>query len=160
MDASKIYALKTNALPLGIFAYVVIALSPPPPGSLETFPFFKWSLFSTASNRKEDVVAIIRSVDGKLLSKPTLFYDMKNTFPSAAAKDSRFAKTLDRLRYAIIIKNDKIKTQTLDIINKYYMCGPKNVEYDVAIIQYNPIKRYKEKIIERTEVIGKFSKNG
>lgn len=121
MDASKIYALRTNALPLGIFAYVAIALSPPPAGSLETFPFFKWSLFSTASNSKKDVVAIIRSVDGKILEKPTLFYDMKNIFSTASAKDSRFAKTLDRLNYAILNNNKNIEQKTINIINKYYM---------------------------------------
>lgn len=153
------YRMRAVALPLGVFAYVAIALSPPPTGSLETFPFFNWSLFSQTSDKKLDVVAIIRSVDGKPLSKPAFFYDMKDRFAVAAAKNSRFAKTIDRLAFAILSNDEEIERRTRDLVEKHYFRESGQMEYDIAMILYDPLERYRTGKIDKVKVLRRYSKN-
>jgi hypothetical protein len=158
MRGISAYRARTTALPLGVFAYVAIALWPPPAGSLETFAFFNWSLFSQTSDKRQDVVAIVRSIDGYPLAAPAYFYDMQDTFAAAKARDTRFAKTLDRLAFAVLTNDSAIEQGTRKLVEQHYMREVGDIEYEVAIISYNPLDRYRSGQVDSFQVLRSYSK--
>jgi len=124
----------------------------------EIFPFFNWSLFSAASNPKTDNVLVIRSVDGVKLARPTLFYDMGRRFSAAKRGDSRVAKATDQLRYAVTYHDPAREKQLRATIETTFMGEADQVEYDLAVMAYDPIERLNSGAILARQTIRSYRK--
>src|SRR5690349_19153873 len=67
----------------------------------EIFPFFNWSLFSSSAGERNEYALLIRSVEGQSLTKPQLFYEMKDTFTHARQRDINVSKVVQELGSAL-----------------------------------------------------------
>lgn len=140
--------------------YFVVAMGPKPATALEVFPFFNWSLFSSSSASRIDRVIIIKSINGAPLDEPTYFYNTKGIFRAADSKDSKLAKSVDRLAVARMTKNIAAEKAVRALIEQQYMNEVETVEYDVASIRYDPIVRFKTGEIDSTSIIASYRKGG
>ncbi|MEM7666508.1 MAG: hypothetical protein AAF250_11680 [Pseudomonadota bacterium] len=93
------------------------------------------------------------------MDEPTHFYDLKDRFGSAEARDSRLAKTADRLAYALLNDDPVQERNTRRLIEHHYMRDARSVEYDLAMITYDPIRRYREGEVKAMLVLKRYSKS-
>lgn len=152
------YRTRSALSQTGVLLYVIIALTAVPAGSLELYPFFKWSLFSAAQNPKADNVLVVGSLNGVPLDSPTLFYDLGDRFSAAKRRDSRLAKTVDRLAYAVAHNNKKMEGRIRNVIETYWLRDVDHIEYDIRQIRYDPIKYYNDGEIISSRTIAQYRK--
>ena len=143
--------------PALVLAYAATASSMSYIQNTEVFPFFNWSLFSSASNPKTDVVMIVRSIDGKTLARPTLFYTLRS-FQAARSRDSRFLKTLDKLYIAVKRGDPNAERRLRNLVENVYMAEADHAEYDLAVIQFDPIERLRTGEIRNVTVVRSYRK--
>jgi hypothetical protein len=139
-------------------SYALIALAARPSGEIELFPFFNWSLFTSAGQYRGDATLLIRSIDGHQLSSPRLFYDMKDTFAAARAKDSRLMKLIDLWSNKIRAGDEDAASAIRATVEKTFMADVGAVDYDLVIVTYDPIRRLHDGTIDSINSIGHFEK--
>lgn len=145
--------------PTAILLYALLALGMTNARSgTEFYPFFNWSLFSNASAIKKDVVVIVRSVNGQVLAEPKLFYDLPNVFYSARTGDSRFGKALNRLNHSVLAGDQQTEAALRAVIEVTFMREARQMKYDLAVITYNPLDRYKSGRINNIQIIKSYDK--
>jgi hypothetical protein len=153
------YRLRRSLAPAAILAYVVLALAGAPAGRAELFPFFNWSLFSAAVNPKIDVVLVVHAIDGVELDRPRTFYELPERFPAARARDTRLAKSLDRLAEAVEAGDRAAEKSIRSLIERTFMADASQVRYEVARIGYDPIERYETGRLVRSQTLARYEKN-
>lgn len=142
-----------------VCGYAAMAVLVKPPGNLpELFPFFSWSLFSTSSDHRTDVTLRVRSVDGRPLAEPTLFYHLKDTFAAARDKDPRLMKLLDRLAVAIRSADTRTADHLREVVELTFMREVAAIDYDLVLVSYNPIERLRSGAIDSVQVVASFKK--
>lgn len=156
--AYKAYLVRRTFAPALVLAYAAVAITATSVRHNELFPFFNWSLFSTSSNPKFDTVLIVRSIDGKPLQRPQLFYSLTDHFGAARTRDSRLAKALDRWANAILTGDDTTSISLKRVTEQTFMREAKSVDYDVAVIRFDPIERLNNGIIRETKILASFKK--
>ncbi|MGH6753784.1 MAG: hypothetical protein ACREDP_16625 [Bradyrhizobium sp.] len=143
---------------MGVVAYAALAIALKPAGAIEFFPFFNWSLFSESSDRKGDVVLLVTRINGKAVTPPRFFYDMKETFVVARDKDPRLMKLLDRWLYAILNKDAETAARLRAVVEKTFMAEASDVDYDLDLAVYDPVRRLRTGDIEELRIISSFAK--
>ena len=128
------------------------------PDVLETFPFFNWSLFSHSSSVRTDVVVRLQSIDGRVLSSPRFYYDMKETFRLARNQDPNLFKIADRLNVALRANDEKAVDQLRRLIEQRYMAEVGSAEYDVVLLIYDPVHRLQSGEIKKAVILASFIK--
>ncbi|MDX8513513.1 hypothetical protein [Mesorhizobium captivum] len=136
-----------------LFLYPVISLFGPAHGHDEFYPFFRWNLFSASAEIRGDSVIIIKEIGGVPLAKPTIFYDLGPYFAAARTKDVRLAKLLDNLVRAERSGDHAVSDHLTSVINETFMPDQAQVKYDVAVITYNALQRYRTGEILKTSII-------
>lgn len=136
----KRYYLRQTLGPILMLAYIIVAILGKPASTAELFPFFNWSLFSTSSNPRADIVVIVRSIDGKALPEEQYFYALTDVFETARSRDSRFAKALDRLAHAKV-NSTSVEHDLRKSIERNFMREASHMEYDLTQIIFDPIDR-------------------
>ena len=136
-----------------LILYPIVAFSGPRQGKAEFYPFFVWNLFSRATDKAGDAVVVVHEINGKPLSSPALFYDLGGHFSAAKRKDIRLGKMLDNLVAAEVSGNRKLSDQLSDVIEQTYLAEANQAKYDVAVIYYHPIKRYKTGRIDHMVIV-------
>lgn len=110
-------------------------------------PFFSWFLFDRVPNAQEirKFSVLILEVNGKKITPPVLFYDAKGI---VAEPDSPKARELiKKLGYALQTGAQDLRLQKL--LEEAYL--PENTKYEIVLVGYDPLLRYKSgnyKIIE------------
>lgn len=155
----KRYYLRQTFGPLLIFAYIFMAILGKPDSKAELFPFFNWSLFSTSSNPRADIVVVVRSIDGKALPEPQYFYALTDVFATARSRDSRFAKSLDRLAKAHVDASP-VEQDLRKSIEAKFMREAEYMQYDLAQITFDPIDRLATGKVISTLPIATYEKGG
>ena len=123
-----------------VIGYVFASFYGPRLGRAEFYPFFKWSLFSYTHSTRFDVVVLVHSINGIPLKKPTLYYYVPEKFVNHS---SQLRKVLGDFMNARSKSNQQRMDKLLDIINSKFFSGVKTAEYEIAVIEYNPIERLK-----------------
>lgn len=141
-----------------VAGYALVAILMKPPGQIELFPFFNWSLFSTSTDRKSDTTLLIRSIDGHPIEPPQLFFDMKDEFSAAQRKDSRLIKLVDKWAYALRHDDAETAARLRSVVEDTFMSDVGSVEYDVVRLFYNPLQRLRLGTIDSIKVLGTFAK--
>ncbi|NKB49724.1 MAG: hypothetical protein GKS02_10245 [Alphaproteobacteria bacterium] len=141
-----------------ICAYTLMAVFGTRPDGLETFPFFNWSLFSTSSGVRSDVVVRVHSIDGRELSSPRLYYDMKETFMHARRQDPNLFKIADRLMIAIRENDSAVVSNLRGLIERRYMAEASTAKYDLSVLIYNPVDRLQTGAVKRIMVLATYEK--
>lgn len=144
--------------PALVLTYATMALLGTQLNGREVFPFFNWSLFPSASNPKSDAVLIVTAIDGQKLAKPTLFFDLPDRFAAAENKDIKLAKALDRLAFAVRREDKATESGLKATIEALYLRDAESVEYDLAIISYNPIDRLNTGAIQSETILRSYRK--
>ncbi len=146
------YNMRRTLAPTLLVAYIVIAILAKPEGRAELFPFFNWSLFSTSSNPRTDVVVIVRSIDGEILPGKKYFYDLTDSFETARRRDSRFGKALDLLAQAKVHSKPN-EHRLRRSIESNFMSEAEHLEYDLVQLVFDPIDRLSTgKIIRKNKI--------
>lgn len=133
--------------------YPILAHIGPKNGRAEFYPFFNWSLFTNASDVRHDIVLIIHAIDGAQLPEPTLFFDLPEVFTAAANRDSRLAKFLDDYAAAHVHQDAPRITQLQAVLAERYLGDVQSVTYDLAVIRYQPVERYRTGEIMNVQVL-------
>lgn len=145
---------------MAIILYAVIALSMTSVrAGTELYPFFNWSLFSSASAERSTVVVIFRSINGQTLPEPKMFYDVPEAFYSARTRDSRFAKAMDRLYASILAGDQQTEEAVRRVVEQTFLREAREADYDLAVISYDPIARYKTGRIDSLEIVKSYRKS-
>lgn len=159
-QSGKLRAYRLRAiLPAVLVAtYVVLAFFGPTQGKAEFYPFFTWNLFASSSSQKVDAVIIVRGMHGKALEEPRLFFDMPDEFTAARMQTVRLAKLLDNYVVAVLSKESDRQRDMQKVIETSYLSDVSELTYDVALIRYDPIERYRDGTIRETLVIATHDK--
>ena len=155
---SEAYKVRRAIAPAFVMLYLIIATGASMYRGEELFPFFNWALFPSASNPKTDTVILVRSIDGKPLDRPTLFYDLPTRFAAARAKDSKLAKALDRLAWGVISHNRAFEQRVRATIEGTYLNDVQRMDYDLVILRYDPIERLHTGAIQKEWVLRSYRK--
>ena len=135
-----------------LIAYPFLAFYGPTGGRTEFYPFFHWNLFAGSSPQTVDWVVIVHAVDGEPLPEPRLFFDMPETFAAARRRDVQLAKQVDDYARAYLMEDSAGMTLATDVIEARFLRGAGVVDYEIAQIVYDPLKRLKTGEIDRTTV--------
>lgn len=138
--------------------YALVAFTGRPAGQAELFPFFNWSLFTLGPVERADRVLLIRAIDGRRLAAPTMFYDLPDIFPAARAKDPSLMKLLDRWAIALRSSNRDAAEKIRAVVEDSFMQGARSIDYDLAVIGYDPLRRLRDGSIDHLLILGSFSK--
>lgn len=136
-----------------LITYPVLAHFGPKEGRAEFYPFFDWSLFTYASNIRKDVVLIVREIDEKPLAEPTYFFDMPTKFSTAKKRDSAFGKFLDDYAFAHLGGQTEREMYLENILANRYLSEASSIKFDLAVITYDPIQRYKTGDVLKTTTL-------
>lgn len=107
--------------------------------------------------RNEDAV-LVRSVDGRTLPSPRLYYDMKDTFIHAKLRDVNFAKVVQALGQALHAHNEELAGRMRSMVEQRYMADVNTAEYDIVLLTYDPIRRLRTGEIENIAVLASYTK--
>jgi hypothetical protein len=158
MTALRRYQVSRLLIWPAALLYAAVAFWGRPPGQIELFPFFKWSLFTFGPALRADIVLFIDAVDGRSLPEPALFYDMKDTFAAARSKDPRLMKLLDRWSFALRTGDAAGASSIRAVVESTFMREAATVDYRLALIGYDPVRRLRDGSIAHIEVRGEFRK--
>ena len=150
--ASRLFVWPTALL------YAAVAFAARPPGQIEFFPFFNWSLFTFGQMQRADIVLLVHAVNGERLSKAAPFYDLKDIFPAARAKDPSLMKLLDRWVAAIRSGDESEANDIRAVVENTFMSGAATVDYDLAVVRYDPLRRIRDGTIDHVMIVGNFEK--
>lgn len=154
------YLNRRALAPAFVLLYALIAVTATRfRGGNELYPFFNWSLFSSASNPKYDTILVVHSINGQKLSLPTSFYELPDRFGAARSRDSRLAKALDRLAVADVWGDKDTEQRVRGTIESTFLREAAQADYDVAIIRYDPIARLKTGTIEHERIVKSYRKD-
>lgn len=154
----KSYHLKKLIGLLLVAGYAAIAIGVKPAGNTEFFPFFNWSLFSQSSNPKIDNVIIFTSINGEKLEQPALFFDLKDNFNYAKRRDSRVAKAVDRWVMAELSGDKQAAKSLRAMAEANFFPEASQAEYQIARIQFDPIRRYETGAIQAKQIVAEHVK--
>jgi hypothetical protein len=124
----------------------------------EVFPFFNWSLFSSSGSLRAENAVLVRSIDGRTLPSPRLYYDMKETFVHAKLRDVNFAKAVQSLGQALHAHNEESVARMRSVIEQRYMADVSSAKYDVVLLTYDPIRRLRTGEIKKIAVLASYTK--
>jgi hypothetical protein len=155
---NKAYYWRSAIIPLIFVVYFVLANFAMTPEKKEFYPFFNWSLFSKSGTPRTDQVLLIKSINGRELASPTLFYDLPQEFSAAARRNSRLAKTAERLNLAVEHRNELVEQALVELIETYFLREAEQVEYQLAVIEYDPIERYHSGELMAVAVVKEYRK--
>lgn len=157
---SRGYALRAAIIPILLVGYPFLALGGPRNGHAEFYPFFMWNLFSRSiESSRADAVILVREIDSDRFESPKLFYDLGAYFPAARQGDARLAKLLDRLVRAERGGDSEQSAHLSQVIETTFMGGVPHVKYDIAVISYDPIRRYQTGEIDNITIVKSGEKN-
>jgi hypothetical protein len=133
--------------------YPLVAMFAPLGGRSEFYPFFDWGLFPRSQDIRTDVVIFVSEVNGTQLHKPTLFYELRDYFAAARANDVRLAKLVQMLVTAEKQRDSSRSAELSRVIEQTDMADVRSAQYDIAVITYHPIKRYRTGDIESVSIV-------
>lgn len=125
----------------------------------ELFPFFNWSLFSSSSADRNEYALLVRNVDGRLLSQPRLYYDMKDTFMHARQRDINVSKVVQELGSALHQKKPELADEKRRMIERRFMADAQRVQYDLVMLTFDPIERLETGKIRKERVVASYRKD-
>ncbi|MEM1195375.1 MAG: hypothetical protein AAGH57_04675 [Pseudomonadota bacterium] len=139
--------------------YLAVALQPAPrTEGGEIFPFFNWSLFTNSSPESSDTVALIHAVNGEQFDQPRFLYDMPEEFVTAAQRDIRMAKVLDRYAIAHLTGQTENAEGARALIEDHFMRGARDVDYSIAVVRFDSVGRYRTGAFHTVHELGRFRK--
>jgi hypothetical protein len=152
------YTLRRLLIPMIAIGYATAAIFLKPSTNVELFPFFNWSLFSHTSALKSDAAVLVRTLDGRTIDPPMLYYSMPDTFAGAKGRDPQLLKASQRMVRAFLAGDEVTVEATRRIIEQNAMREAGEVQYDLAIITYDPIERIRSGAIQSVRVLATFEK--
>ena len=138
--------------------YPVLAFMAPTKGRTEFYPFFSWNLFASSSSRETDAVIIVLQINGRTLETPQLFFDLKDDFTAARTQNIQLAKLLDNQIKATWRGETDFPAALGDVVETTYMSDVADVVYDIAIIVYHPVERYRSGTLQEILVVSSHEK--
>jgi len=117
----------------------------------EFFPVFNWSLFTHLYPMQELAELHVLRAGGEPIQGSTSYYDLHYLFESARVRSSLVAKTVSQLRYALL-REDHLESERLRrIIETRFLGGQGRVEYEVRVVRFMAVDRWKHnRIIDQT----------
>ena len=152
------YLFRRRILIFLVIGYALAALYGPRLGRSEFYPFFNWDLFSYTHSIRHDVVVLVHSINGEALEEPTIYFYVPNHFLLTGGEKIRLRKLLWDLWKHHRNGDQKQVEKLLTIIRSKYFSAVRAAEYEIALIQYNPIVRLKTGKIEFSRTIMRSSK--
>jgi hypothetical protein len=149
----RAYRRRATLIPVLLLAYPLLAVLGPRHGRAEFYPFFSWNLFSHSVPIRNDAVLLVKEVDGASLERPTAFYDLGHFFAAAKSKDIRLAKMIDNLVYAERVGDQALSDRLLEVIRSTFLSEAKSAVFEIAVITYNPVERYRTGKITGVKVL-------
>ena len=137
------YTVRRHLLMFFMVGYVAAALFGPNLGRSEFYPFFNWGLFSYTHSVRSDVVVLVHSINGKRFEEPVLYYDLPERFVHFPGGKVRLNKLLRDLRSAQWRGDTGRADELLGNIRDNYFLRVNSAEFEIAVIWYNPIGRYR-----------------
>jgi len=147
------YHWRTMLVAALLILYPYLALFGPYKGRTEFYPFANWTLFPRAQNTASDVVLLVKSIDGRLLPTPTLFFDLDDRFAAARRKDVTLAKLLATFVRAETAGDTARRERLLHVVRTRYLTEAETVAFDIARIRFDPVERYRGGAIMKTEIL-------
>jgi len=153
MSSLLAYRFRGLFLLIFLFLYPTLAFFGPHQERAEFYPFFSWNLFAHSSNSKSDAVLLVREIDGRRIDPPWTFYELTGEFAAARSQDIRLAKMLDNYVYAVLSNSESDLQPMKSVIENRFLADKSDVRYDIAVITYDPIQRYKVGVVNDIRVI-------
>ena len=105
-----------------------------------------------------DAVALIHAVNGEKLETPQSLYDLPESFNTAARHDISFATVVERYALAKVKGETENAEAARALIEDHYMKDAREVEYSIAVLTYDPIKRYRTREVTSVHEVARFVK--
>lgn len=138
------YRLRLLSMALIVAIYSLVATQSNLIRYQEFFPFFNWSLFSYSSSVRYDSTFAITSLDGDVLDKTVLINQLHDEFPHLR-RNIKFNKSIWHLAEAVQNEREQDEVRLRAFIEDRYFHNIQTIGYDLVIIRYNPISRYRDR---------------
>ena len=153
------YRARRLLIPFLLLGYLAMALKPGPAGTVEFYPFFNWSLFTSAPGERVTRPAIlVRSIDGRAVEPPALFFDMTEDFRAAGRREILVSKLAGNMRRAVGRGDAETVERLRGVLERSYMSEVERAEYDLVLISYDPLIRLHTGQIDSVAVLASFRK--
>jgi hypothetical protein len=127
------------------------------PGREKDVPFFfSWFLFSHTPNEKWSTQYTVRILefDGKVIDPPVLFSEAYGIVEKP--KSSKPRDLIRRFGSSTATGRDAESERLRRLFEQIYLPAP--IRYELVIISYDPVKRYKTGEFESIQKLGEFTK--
>lgn len=158
MHSHEGYKLRRFLAPLLLLFYAAFALQAKPAGDREIYPFFNWSLFSRATPFGADVTLRVLSIDGTPMERPQLLYQMAEHLEVARKQDGLAFKIIGQFSQAVARGELERAERLRGVIENRILGDAENIEYELVLIRFDPIARYRTGEIESVKVLGSYAK--
>lgn len=158
MKPLEAYRLRRLFAPLLVLTYVLVALQVKPEGEREIYPFFNWSLFSRSTPFYTDATLRITSIDGTPLEQPQLFYDLQDRLSAAKSQDALAFKIVGQFTHAVITGDEARAAELRRVLETRLLNDVVAMEYEIVVIDFDPIRRYETGDIDSIEVVASYVK--
>jgi hypothetical protein len=142
------YALFSTATSFALFG-------PSTNPNRELFPFFTWSLFSDADDRKIEHGVLIEAVDGRVFNPPRDWREVKS-LPLFGDSPSLGLKAVRHLGGRLRARDPAAERLRSVFESRYF--GQLDVDYRIVRAVYDPMALWRDGAPpEATETVGRFS---
>ena len=108
----------------------------------EYFPVFSWALFSHVSPTFRGYEVEISRVDDLIYNPPVNFFTLKNSFRSAGGRNISILKAVRA--YHLAMQREPSRLAALrSVIEGNYLGGVRRVDYQIVIVEYDPLQRWR-----------------
>jgi hypothetical protein len=152
------YRVSRAFVPLLLGTYLVIVFAGMRMGEAEIFPFFKWSLFSASGSLRQYTTLRIDAVDGRALTRPRYYFEMPDTFAAAREHDVSVAKAVAGLARALYAHDRAAESRARTLVEQLYLSDVGAVRYDVVVLTYDPITRWRTGAVRSVHVLATYEK--
>lgn len=122
--------------------YFVIAFLGTSLSKGEIFPIFSWSLFSHVTPIFHDYEVEISRVDDMIYNPPVNFFTLKNSFRHAGARNISILKAARAYHLAMLREPSRLAVLR-SVIEGKYLGGVRRVDYQIVVVAYDPLQRWR-----------------
>ena len=126
----------------------------------EIFPFFNWSLFTYVSDSRNLIEVEVLAIGGKELNSPTRFFELDNFFRAAKGRNATVKKLLERIYSAKVRGEDEEFENLRGVLESNYLSDQSAIAYQLVLVSYNPIDRWKNGTVTFKKVLGTYRTKG
>ena len=152
------YLFRQHLICIFVVGYIIASQYGPRLGRAEFYPFFNWELFSYTDSIRRDIVLRVHSINGEDLEEPTMYFSVPNHFSRTQGEKIRLRKLLLDLWQHYRQGDRERVAKFLDVVRDRYFSEVGAAEYEVSLIQYNPIERFRTGKFEVSRTILRASK--